>query len=280
MSTTIEPTTAAPAPVHPDPVANAVLQLTAIRTATRARAAEELIARWRAARTDNGTEQLHAFHAEAEAAIREADDPQAAFQEILDLIKAERARQRAEAAGKAALGAPDLDEPVIRAELYASTSADNPWTRLTIYGDGFGLELDSAETDQLIASIETEFLPRLRELRNHLAAIEADGTAPAVEDRTARTCAVHAWCAKSGDHADHLGADVTVIDDRNGDAYLTAHLLQFDGDDVPFIGVEHADLFTAEQARAEAAKFRVFAARLEAMAGQLPSAESNEAVGR
>ena len=65
--------------------------------------------------------------------------------------------------------APNSEELLIGAELYTSDDVQ-PHTSIAVWNHAGGaVDLDVAGTDQLIADLE-EFIPRLRALRNHLAA--------------------------------------------------------------------------------------------------------------
>lgn len=86
-------------------------------------------------------------------------------------------------------------------------------------------------------------------------------------------CSTHGWCVETGDHYDHASDPVTVRTTKDDEPpYLDAHILHLSGSR-PIIGFGGADL-TADQARAEVAKMREFADKVEAMADVLAAAES------
>ncbi|MEU8891136.1 hypothetical protein [Streptomyces sp. NPDC048442] len=63
---------------------------------------------------------------------------------------------------------------LISAEIFTSDDAEHPGSVLSVYPEqGCGDDLDVAGADQLIADLE-RFIPRLRALRNHLAALNAE----------------------------------------------------------------------------------------------------------
>lgn len=96
----------------------------------------------------------------------------------------------------------------------------------------------------------------------------ATAVVPQATADDAAPCPVYRWCDETGEHFEHMSADLSIPSPKADEPdYLTAYLMHLSGCR-PMIGLGGADL-DAGQVRQEARNLREFAGRLENMAAVL-----------